>query len=53
MSNFYYCNDCKKPTDLTIYMRVDGIEKTNVCMNCGSENVKAIIDTPSGEKEKK
>ena len=57
MSNFYYCNDCKKPVDVRTfsgepYKKHYGTDPVFMCRNCFGMNVKAIIDTPSGEKEK-
>lgn len=60
MSNFYYCFDCKKPVDLeTEQVEADHSDFSydcsnceTVCKECGGTNWKAIIDTPSGEKEK-
>lgn len=48
MSNFYFCNDCKIPTDLVkkeikpIYFGNPDIIK--VCLHCGGTNVEAVID---------
>ena len=61
MSSFYYCNDCKKAVDLVgVILRhphnpIDPSMAKEVyeCKECGGLNWKAIIDTPSGEKEKK
>jgi len=51
MSNFYYCNDCKKPTDLITAGKklaeyhVDNIsEEDKVCYMCWSTNWHAEID---------
>ncbi len=55
MSNFYYCNDCKKPTDIRRRIRgnifIGNRLVSFVCTTCNGTNWKAIIDTPSGEKE--
>ncbi len=61
MSNFYYCLNCKRSTDLeTEHGESDSSDFSSstknsvaVCKHCGSEDWKAIIDTPSGEKDSK
>lgn len=45
MSNFYFCEDCKKPTDLRPNYGVNGTSSVaHVCKWCGSTNWKAVID---------
>ena len=55
MSSFYYCNDCKKPVDIASgTFWENGIpEEITCCSECLKPNIESIIDTPSGEKEKK
>lgn len=54
MSNFYYCNDCKRAVDLIGFIHGNKEYVTAlVCKECHGSHWKAIIDTPSGEKEKK
>lgn len=58
MSNFYYCNDCKKDVDL-IVLKNDGNmlghrHQDLACKECGGTNWKAMIDSSGGEpKESK
>lgn len=50
MSNFYFCEDCKKAVDL----KPDRSSKRYYsCKECSGSNWKAIIDTPNGETEEK
>jgi len=48
MSNYYYCNECLRPTDLEkkeVPDKYYGVKKYKlVCIHCGSANIKAIID---------
>lgn len=52
MSNFYFCNDCKKPVDLEWYAgesdssdsSYDTSNSENVCKECGGTNWHAEID---------
>jgi hypothetical protein len=53
MSNFYYCNDCKKHV---IYKHEAEFRINNtkeVCKECEGTNWKEIIDSPNGEPKEK
>ncbi len=48
MSNFYYCKDCEKETDLKLTAPWD-----EVCVKCGGTNWVVMIDSPGGEPEER
>lgn len=54
MSNFYYCDSCKKPVDLKhkIVWDQNTSERQGkikyLCKECGGTNWHAMIDSPGG-----